>query len=114
MGDMSTPKLSNRIARALLVLAVAAGGIAATPVNAAESKDAPRVTKLALSAPPAPRTVALVETPRESKGDAPRKTGGTSWLPWIVLAIGAAAVGGAIFLANGGKDPACPSGRVCQ
>ena len=115
---MSTPdliaSLKNRILRALLVLAVAAAGIAAGPAHAAESKDAPRGNKLALSAPPAPRAVALVDTPRASTGNTPpKKAGSTSWLPWIVLAVGAAAVGGAIFLANG-KDPACPSGRVCQ
>ncbi len=116
---MSTPdlfaSLKHRIVRALLVLAVAAAGIAATPAHAAEPKDAPRTNKLALSAPTAPRAIALVDTPRAATDDTPaKKAGGTSWLPWIVLAVGAAAVGGAIFLANGGKDPACPSGRVCQ
>src|SRR5438046_1982020 len=103
MRDMSTPDLRKPIMRAFLVLAVAMAGITAGPARAADAKSAPPAGKLALSATPAPKSAALVDAPRASTDDAPaRKSGGTSWLPWIVLAVGAAAVAGTILVVNGG------------
>jgi len=79
----------------------------------AESKTPP--AQLALAAPPAPHTVALVDPPRSSDDPAPAKpaSGIATWWPWLVVAAGAAGVAAVIFAASG-RDPSCPSGRVCQ
>jgi hypothetical protein len=104
---MSFPKL---MARSIL-LALLISGAAAN----AETKQAP--VKLALAAPPAPapRSPALVESPRATDQDAPvaSPAGHTNWWPWALIAVAAAGVGALVFLSSG-RDPACPGGRTCK
>jgi hypothetical protein len=120
MQPMSTLKLGLAPAIAALAITLTLAG---TPARA-ESKGATQSkvakdppSKVALVAPPAPPpTVALVDKPRAAnESDAPpsKPAGSTTWWPWVVVAAGAAGVAATIFLASG-RDPSCPSGRVCQ
>ena len=97
------------MARGILLALLLIGGAAR-----AETRETPR---LALAAPPAaPRTLALVKTPRptaEEDAPAARSAPHTVWWPWALIAVAAAGIGALVFVSSG-RDPACPDGRTCK
>jgi hypothetical protein len=85
-------------------------------VARAESPSAP--ARLALAKDPAPARRQMVDVPPSTRmSDAPAtaepESGRSAWWVWAVIAAGVAGVA-ALIVTTSGKDPGCPSDRVCH
>lgn len=109
---MRFPKLTF-LSLVLPVFWLVAGACAA--VARAESQSS--VPRLALASDPTPAKPAMVDVPastRMSDTPAPAEPESHSrWWVWAVVAAGVAGVA-ALVVTTAGKDPTCPSGRVCH
>jgi hypothetical protein len=96
----------------LPVILLVSGAMAS--VARAESPSA----RLALAKDPAPAKPSMVETPKNTRmSDTPAPADSDSkhsaWWVWAVIAAGVAGVA-ALAITSSGKDPGCPSDRVCH
>jgi len=74
--------------------------------------------RLALAKDPASVKPSMVDTPTSKRMSdapepAPSDSGRSAWWVWAALAAGVAGVA-ALVLTTSGKDPGCPSDRVCR
>ena len=92
--------------------------VAGTVPSVARAESPSASPRLALAKDPAPARPSMVETPADTRmSDTPAPTQRESWhSPWWVWAVIAAGVAGVAALAvtSSGKDPGCPSDRVCH
>jgi hypothetical protein len=84
----------------------------------AHAESTPRAPRLALANEPAAAHPAMVDTPKstrmsDSAAPAESDSGHSAWWVWAVIAAGVAGVA-ALVLTTSGKDPGCPSDRVCH
>jgi hypothetical protein len=98
----------------LSVFLLVSGAVAS--VARAESPSAP--ARLALAKDPAPAKPPMVNPPTSTRmSDAPEPApsdpGRSAWWVWAVIAAGVAGVA-ALVVTTSGKDPGCPSDRVCH
>jgi hypothetical protein len=89
---------------------------AVASVARAESPSAS--ARLALAKDPTPARPSMVDTPANTRmSDAPApaepESGHSAWWVWAVIAAGVAGVA-ALVVTTSGKDPGCPSDRVCH
>ena len=73
--------------------------------------------RLALASDPAPSKPSMVDVPASTPmSDTPapaQPESHSAWWVWAVVAAGVAGVA-ALVVTTSGKDPACPSDRVCR
>src|SRR5437660_3346015 len=84
----------------------------------AHAESTPRAPRLALASEPAAAHPAMVDTPKtthmsDTAQPAQSDSGRSAWWVWAVIAAGVAGVA-ALVLTTSGKDPGCPSDRVCH
>jgi len=109
---MRFPKLTfSSLVLPVFLLIAGAGSIA----RAESTPDAPR---LALANDPAAARPAMVDAPATSRpSDEPApaqpESQRSSWWVWAVIAAGVVGVA-TLVVASSGKDPSCPSDRVCH
>jgi hypothetical protein len=105
----------SRILTFLMTLALGGALQALCPTLAHADGAAP--ARLALSSDPGAGRHAMVDAPGARMGDAPapaeRTSSASPWWVWVAIAAGVAGVA-ALVLTTQGKDPACPSDRVCH
>ncbi len=109
---MRFPKLAVSI---VLPVFLMISSRSATEARAESASPSPR---LALASDPAPARPSMVEVPASTRmSDAPApaqpESQRSSWWVWAVIAAGVAGVA-ALVVTSSGKDPACPSDRVCR
>lgn len=88
---------------------------ASAPGARAESRSP--VPRLALASEPAPSKPSMVDVPASTRmSDAPAPAEPESHSRWWIWALVAAGVAGvaALVVTTSGKDPSCPSDRVCH
>jgi hypothetical protein len=69
--------------------------------------------RLALASDPAPAKPSMVDVPMSDAPAPAEPESHSRWWVWAVVAAGVAGVA-ALVVTTSGKDPACPSGRVCH
>src|SRR3954471_12718183 len=84
----------------------------------AHAESTPHAPRLALANQPAAAHPAMVDTPKSTRMSdtaepAQSDSGRSAWWVWAVIAAGVAGVA-ALVVTTSGKDPGCPSDRVCH
>jgi hypothetical protein len=79
----------------------------------ARAESTPGKPRLALANDPVPAHPAMVDAPAPSDAAAQPESQRSSWWVWALIAAGVAGVA-ALVVVSSGKDPACPSDRVCH
>jgi len=92
--------------------------VSGATVGVAHADSTSKPPRLALAKDPGPAKDQMVDTPKTTRmSDAPEPTqsdsGRSAWWVWAVIAAGVAGVA-ALVVTTSGKDPACPSDRVCH
>jgi hypothetical protein len=92
--------------------------VAGACATLAQAESTPRAPRLALANQPAAAHPAMVDTPKSTRMSdatepAQSDSGRSPWWVWAVIATGVAGVA-ALVLTTSGKDPGCPSDRVCH